>query len=109
MALIDEKCPHCGAKETEIFAALDVTTDIESTNLYRCPKCKKQHTQIRNEIQQQKVRPHVETDRIILEYTINKEQEQHDNLSDRLEDIEEKKIRIENKKRLQQLLSKLPK
>ena len=89
--------------------ALNVTVDVESTNLFRCPKCRKQHTQIRTDEQQQKVRSYVESDRKILEYTIKKEQEQHDKLSDRVGDIEEKNNRIENKKRLEKLLSKLPK
>ena len=109
MTLIKEKCPHCNAEQTEILAAINVTTESESYNFYRCLKCKKSHTQNRTDAEQQKTDPHVATDRKILEYAINREQEEHDKLSDRLEDIEEKKIRIENKKRLEKLLSKLPK
>ena len=62
MGLVDEACPKCGAEQTEILAAINVTTDDESYNLYRCLECKFQHQAIRTDEQQQKTIEFIKTD-----------------------------------------------
>ena len=71
MNLINKKCPHCGSKQMEIMAAVNVGAENPSENVYRCPKC---HNQVRNHRtvkEQQKTLKYLKSDDEIMEVINN--------------------------------------
>lgn len=58
--LIDQPCGHCGNKQTEIIAAINVGSSNPAYNLYKCPACKQQQGIPRTPDEQQRTRISIE-------------------------------------------------
>lgn len=65
MNLIDEPCPFCHNKQTEIMGIAGVGTN-HSKSIYGCPKCRCQHYRKRTPKEQKKTHEYLLTDDELL-------------------------------------------